>query len=116
MHDVNNEFDEPDCLSEALFKNQITVQDQLRGIVAKGWTGASFQTDPEKKVELDWTDPQEACKQHHTPGPNLEPAGQAKDRKDQKLLKTIHGQETTKSQARWKSVIDGLCYSWGQRA
>ena len=41
------------------------------------WTRTSGQADTMEEVGLDQTHPQEASIQHHTPSPDLEPAGEA---------------------------------------
>ena len=43
-------------------------------------TGTSDQADTAEEVGLDRTQPQEASIQHHTPSPDLEPAGEEKER------------------------------------
>ena len=43
-------------------------------------TGTSGQADAAEEVELDRTHPQEASIQHNTPSPDLEPAGEEKER------------------------------------
>nr|KAG5686550.1 hypothetical protein BaRGS_035221 [Batillaria attramentaria] len=40
----------------------------------------SGQADPAEEVGLDWTHPQEASIQHHTPSPDMEPAGEKEER------------------------------------
>nr|KAG5693361.1 hypothetical protein BaRGS_017654 [Batillaria attramentaria] len=42
--------------------------------------GTSGQADPAEEVGLDWTHPQEASIQHHTPSPDMEPAGEKEER------------------------------------
>ena len=39
-----------------------------------------WQTDTAEEVGLDQTHPQEASIQHHTPSPDLEPAGEEEER------------------------------------
>ena len=43
-------------------------------------TGTSGQADTAEEVKLDQTHSQEASIQHHTPSPDLEPAGEEKER------------------------------------
>ena len=60
-------------------------------------TTAGSLTDPEKKEELDWTHPQEACLQHHRAGPDLQSTGEEQERKSQKrMLKGHRGRNAEK--------------------
>ena len=43
-------------------------------------TGTNGQADTAEEVGLDQTHPQEASIQHHTPSPDLEPAGEEEER------------------------------------
>ena len=54
-------------------------------------TGTSGQADSAKEVGLDWTHPQETSIQHHTPSPDLEPAGQEEERPASKQLEARYG-------------------------
>ena len=53
-------------------------------------TGTSGQADTAEEVGLDRTHPQEANIQHHTPSPDLEPAGEEKERPASQQLETRH--------------------------
>ena len=53
-------------------------------------TGTSGQADAAKEVGLDRTHAQEASIQHHTPSPNLEPAGEEKERPASQHLEASH--------------------------
>nr|KAG5694941.1 hypothetical protein BaRGS_031224 [Batillaria attramentaria] len=43
-------------------------------------TGTTGQADPAEEVGLDWTHPQEASIQHHTPSPDKEPVEEKEER------------------------------------
>ena len=53
-------------------------------------TGSSGKTDSEEEVGLDWTHPKETNIKHHTPGPDLEPAGEKEERPASQLLEARH--------------------------
>nr|KAG5696668.1 hypothetical protein BaRGS_023077 [Batillaria attramentaria] len=48
------------------------------------------QADPAEEVGLDWTHPQEASIQHHTPSPGMEPAGEKEERPASQQLEAGH--------------------------
>nr|KAG5687018.1 hypothetical protein BaRGS_016488 [Batillaria attramentaria] len=52
--------------------------------------GTSGQADPAEEVGLDWTHPQEASIQHHTPSPDMEPAGEKEERPASQQLEAGH--------------------------
>nr|KAG5709158.1 hypothetical protein BaRGS_028614 [Batillaria attramentaria] len=52
--------------------------------------GTSGQADPAVEVGLDWTHPQEASIQHHTPSPDMEPAGEKEERPASQQLEAGH--------------------------
>jgi hypothetical protein len=47
--------------------------------------GAS-RRDKKKMIAMDWTHPEETTNKHHSPGPDLEPSGEEKERLAQELL------------------------------
>ena len=53
-------------------------------------TGTSGQADTAEEVGLDWTHPQEASIQHHMSSPDLEPAGEEKERLALQQLEVRH--------------------------
>ena len=53
-------------------------------------TGTSVQADTADEVGLDGTHHQEASIQHHTPSPDLEPAGEEEDRPASQQLEVRH--------------------------
>ena len=53
-------------------------------------TGTSGQADTAEKVGLDRTHPQETSIQHHTPSPDMEPAGGEKERPASQQLEARH--------------------------
>ena len=53
-------------------------------------TGTSGQADTAEEVGLDRTHPQEASIQHHTPSPDLEPAGEEEERPASQQLEVRH--------------------------
>ena len=53
-------------------------------------TGTSSQEDTAAEVGLDRTHPQEGSIQHHTPSPDLEPAGEEKERPASQQLEARH--------------------------
>ena len=53
-------------------------------------TGTSGQADTAEEVGLDQTHPQEASIQHHTPSPDLEPAGKEEERPASQQLEARH--------------------------
>ena len=60
-----------------------------RTVGASG-TGTSGQADTAEEVGLDRTHPQEASIQHHTPSPDLEPAGEEEERPASQQLEARH--------------------------
>ena len=74
-----------------LFPRLATPREDLkwRSVGASG-TGTSGQADTAEEVGLDWTHPQEASIQHHTPNPDLEPAGEKKERLASQQLEARH--------------------------
>nr|KAG5697245.1 hypothetical protein BaRGS_028981 [Batillaria attramentaria] len=52
--------------------------------------GTSGQADPAEEVGLDWTHPQEASIQHHTPSPDMEPTGEKEERPASQQLEAGH--------------------------
>ena len=53
-------------------------------------TETSGQADTVEEVGLDRTHPQEASIQHHTPSPDLEPAGEEEERPASQQLEARH--------------------------
>ena len=53
---------------------------EVEAIYQESGTGTSDQADTVEEVGLDGTHPQEASIQHHTPSPDLEPAGEEEER------------------------------------
>ena len=77
---------------------------------------------------LDWPHPPQASQQHHQAGYDLESTGEEKEgrpkntwRRDTKaeMHKSSHCwrelKKTAHSLVCWRSVVDGLCSSWGKR-
>ena len=62
-----------------------------RGPVAESRAGTSDQADSAKEVGLDWTHPQEASIQHHTPSTDLEPARKDEERSATQQLQSRAG-------------------------
>nr|KAG5696024.1 hypothetical protein BaRGS_013930 [Batillaria attramentaria] len=63
----------------------------LRGTVLEYTrAGTSGQADPAEEVGLDWTHPQEASIQHHTPSPDMEPTGEKEERPASQQLEAGH--------------------------
>ena len=60
-----------------------------RSVGASG-TGTSSKTNFEEEVGLDWTHPQEASIQHHTPSSDLELAGREEERPASQQLEARH--------------------------
>ena len=61
-----------------------------RGPLGESGAGAGGQADTAEKVGLDWTYPQEASTQHHTPSPNVEPTGKKEERQASQQLEARH--------------------------
>ena len=85
-------------------------------------TGTSGQADTAEEVGLDRTNPQEASIQHNTPSPDLEPAGEEKERpasqswrRDTEAELKQQGTNwsgmtrASQNKVRWRGVVDGLC-------
>ena len=53
-------------------------------------TGTSGQADTVEEVGLDWTHPQEASIQHHTPRLDLEPTGEEEEKPASQQLEARH--------------------------
>ena len=77
-------------LSEAHLQHQTAREDQERRSVGTSGAGTSGQADSVKEVDLDLAHLQETGIQHHTPGPDLEPAGQEEERLASQQLETRH--------------------------
>ena len=58
--------------------------------MAERKTGASAETNPEAEVGMDRSHPEETGNFYYTPGPDLEPPGEEKERTAQKQLETGH--------------------------
>ena len=77
-------------LSEAHLQIPMAREDpKWRSVVVSG-TGISDQADTAEDVGLDRTHPQEASIQHHTPSPDLEPAGEEEERLALQQLEARH--------------------------
>nr|KAG5702404.1 hypothetical protein BaRGS_027491 [Batillaria attramentaria] len=61
-----------------------------RRAVGASRAGTSGQADPAEEVGLDWTHPQEASIQHHTPSPDMEPTGEKEERPASQQLEAGH--------------------------
>ena len=88
--------------------------------VGTSGTGTSGQADTAKEVGLDRTYPEEASIQHHTPSPDLKPAGEEGQphnswRRD--TVAELKQQGTNwsgmtraaQNRERWRGVVDDLC-------
>nr|KAG5706127.1 hypothetical protein BaRGS_025749 [Batillaria attramentaria] len=64
--------------------------EKIRRAVGASGAGTSGQADPAEEVGLDWTHPQEASIQHHTPSPDMEPAGEKEERPASQQLEAGH--------------------------
>nr|KAG5708647.1 hypothetical protein BaRGS_034864 [Batillaria attramentaria] len=60
-----------------------------RAVEASG-AGTSGPPDPAEEGGLDWTHPQEASIQHHTPSLDMEPAGEKEERPASQQLEAGH--------------------------
>nr|KAG5710925.1 hypothetical protein BaRGS_013659 [Batillaria attramentaria] len=65
-------------------------EDPERRAVGASRAGTSGQADPAEEVGLDWTHPQEASIQHHTPSPDMEPTGEKEERPASQQLEAGH--------------------------
>ena len=97
MWDMANNTDDatkdPDILqhlSEAHLQNPMAREDPKWRTVGASGTGTSGQADTAEEVGLDRTHPQEASIQHHTPSPDLEPAGEEEERPASQQLEARH--------------------------
>ena len=81
----------------------------------------SGQENSEEEVGLDWTHTPEASIQYHTPSPNLEPAGEEKERPaphswrrdteaelKQQGTNWAGAARTAQNRVHWQRVVDGL--------
>ena len=64
--------------------------DPKRRSVGASGARTSGQANSEEEVRLNWTHPPEAGIQYHTPSPNLEPAGEEKERPASQQLEARH--------------------------
>ena len=90
-------------LSEAHLQNPMAREDPKWRSVGASGTGTSGQADTAEEVGLDRTHPQEASIQHHTPSPDLEPAGEEEERPASQQLEARHWSraETAGDQLVW---------------
>nr|KAG5705871.1 hypothetical protein BaRGS_030761 [Batillaria attramentaria] len=63
---------------------------RIFNILGTSGAGTSGQADPAEEVGLDWTHPQEASIQHHTPSPDMEHAGEKEERPASQQLEAGH--------------------------
>ena len=77
-------------LSEVHLQNPMSREDPKWRSVGASGTGTSGQVNTVEEVELDLTYPQEASFQHHTPSPDLEPAGEEEERPASQQLEARH--------------------------
>ena len=77
-------------LSEVHLQNPMAREDPKWRSMGVSGTGTSGQADTAEEVGLDWTHPQEASIQHHTPSPDLEPAGEEEERPASQQLEARH--------------------------
>ena len=77
-------------LSEVHLPNPMAREDPKSRSVGVSGTGTSSQADTAEEVGLDRTHPQEASNQHHTPSPDLEPAGEKEERPALQQLEARH--------------------------
>nr|KAG5696640.1 hypothetical protein BaRGS_034101 [Batillaria attramentaria] len=64
--------------------------EEIRKAVGASGAGTSGQADPAEEVGLDWTHPQEASIQHHSPSPDMEPAREKEERPVSQQLEAGH--------------------------
>ena len=88
--DVTEDPDILQHLSEAHLQNQMAGQDLKRRSMGASGIGTSGQADTAEEVGLDWTHPQEANVQHHTPSSDREPTGKEEERLAWQQLETRH--------------------------
>ena len=77
-------------LSEEHLQNAMAGEDPKWRSVGVSGTGTSGQADTAEEVGPDRTHPQEASIQHHTPGPDLEPAREEEGRPASQQLEARH--------------------------
>nr|KAG5708303.1 hypothetical protein BaRGS_034334 [Batillaria attramentaria] len=70
--------------------SQMQRRSGMKSCVGASGAGTSGQADPAEEVGLDWTHPQEASIQHHTPSPDMEPAGEKEERPASQQLEAGH--------------------------
>ena len=90
---IDDATKDPDILqhlSEAHLQNPMAREDPKWRSVGASGTGTSGQADTVEEVGLDQTHPQEASIQHHTPSPDLEPAGEENERLASRQLEARH--------------------------
>nr|KAG5705041.1 hypothetical protein BaRGS_018771 [Batillaria attramentaria] len=68
----------------------VSIRTKLRIFNSNVKAGTSDQADPAEEVGLDWTHPQEASIQHHTPSPDMEPTGEKEERPASQQLEAGH--------------------------
>ena len=90
-------------LLEAHLQNPMAGEDPKWRSVGASGTGTSGPADTAEEVGLDRTHPQEASIHHRTLSPDLEPAGEEKERPASQQLEARHWSraETTKDQLDW---------------
>ena len=84
---------DPDILqhmSEAHLQNPMAREYPKWRSVEASRTRTSGQADTAEEVGLDWTHAQKASIQHHTPSPDLEPAGEEEERPASQQLEARH--------------------------
>nr|KAG5708629.1 hypothetical protein BaRGS_034846 [Batillaria attramentaria] len=77
-------------LSEAIFNIRWPEKIRNEELWEQSRAGTSDQADPAEEVGLDWTHPQEASIQHHTPSPDMEPTGEKEERPASQQLEAGH--------------------------
>nr|KAG5705003.1 hypothetical protein BaRGS_022845 [Batillaria attramentaria] len=77
-------------LSEAHLQHPMAREDPEQRAMGASGTGTIGQADPVEEGGLDWTHPQEASIQHHTPSPDMEPAGEKEERPASQQLEAGH--------------------------
>ena len=86
--------------------DQSAGEDRKWRTVGTSGLGTSGQADTVEEVGLDWTHPQEASIQHHTPSPDLEPAGEEEERPASQQLEARHWSraETARDHLDWNGL------------
>ena len=120
---TDNATKDPDIfqhMSEAHLQNPLAREDLKRRSVRASGTGTSGPADTAEEVRLDWTHPQEASIQHHTPSPDLEPAGEERGRSCNSWRRDTEAElkqqgtnwsgmtRAAQKRVRWRGVVDGL--------